>query len=68
MEMNKFEVIVGNVGTVYNGNNYMQAMSAFSAYKKRSANGYGRAAGEDVTMLHNGEIKHEYCHWCFEGR
>ncbi len=56
----KFQVIVGNIGTVYAGNNYMQAMSAYSTYVRQSTKNIGRAAGESVTVMHNGEIKHEY--------
>lgn len=58
--MAKFEVIVSNIGTVYSGNNYMQAMAKFSSYVKNSKANYGRAAGENVVSLHNGEIKREY--------
>lgn len=56
----KFEVIVGNIGTVYSGNNYMQAQTKYSAYVKQSREEYGRAAGETVTLFHNGEIRSEY--------
>lgn len=55
-----FEVIVGNIGNVYSGSNYMQACSHYTAYVNQSKGDYGRAAGEDVTMLHNGEIKKEF--------
>ena len=58
--MAKFEVIVGNVGTVYSGNNYMQAATKYSAYVKLSKANYGRVAGESVTLMHNGEIRSEY--------
>lgn len=58
--MAKFEVIVSNIGTVYSGNNYMQAMAKFGSYVKDSKANYGRAAGEQVTLFHNGEIKREY--------
>lgn len=58
--MDKFQVIVGNIGTVYSGNNIMQASAKFSAYVKLSKSGNGRAAGEDVTMMHNNEIRQEY--------
>ena len=58
--MDKFQVIVGNVGTVYSGNNYMVAMSEFSAYVKISKSNSSRCAGEPVTLMHNGEPKREY--------
>lgn len=47
----KFEVIVGNVGTVYSGGEMKKALEAFGEYRKQSQSDYGRAAGEDVTML-----------------
>jgi hypothetical protein len=58
--MEKYEVVVGNVGTVYSGGFYDSALDAFTIYKSKSLNDYGRAAGEDVTMLKNGEIFREY--------
>lgn len=58
--MLKFQVIVGNAGTVYNGNNYMVAQTTFSRYVKHSKLGQGRVAGEPVTLMHNGEIRSEY--------
>lgn len=58
--MNKFEVIVGNIGSVYGGNNYMQAMAKFSMYVKQSKDGYGRGGNEPVTLMRNGEIRCEY--------
>lgn len=59
-EMNKFQVVVGNIGHVFDGNNYMQARAKYSAYVKASRENCGRAAGEPVTLFHNGEIKAEY--------
>jgi len=58
--MSKFEVIVGNIGTVYSGNNFMQAQTRYSSYVKDSRANRGRAAGEAVTLIHNGEIRCEY--------
>ena len=58
--MGKFQVVVGNIGHVYDGNNYMQAQSKYTGYVKASKANYGRAAGEPVTLFHNGEIKAEY--------
>ena len=56
----KFEVVVGNVGTVYTGNNYMQAQCKYDRYVKASKQGDGRVAGEPVTLLHNDNIRMEY--------
>ena len=58
--MNKFQVIVGNIGTVYDGNNYMQAQARYTAYVRASKSPHGRAAGEPVTLMRNGEIRSEY--------
>jgi hypothetical protein len=58
--MEKFRVIVGNIGTVYAGNNYMAAMGKFSLYVRASKATTGSAAGESVTLQHNGETKKEY--------
>lgn len=57
---NVFEVIVGNIGTVYDGNNYMQAQGKYSHYVRQSKGGWGRAAGESVTLFHHGEIRQEF--------
>ena len=55
-----FEVIVGNIGTVYSGTSLKQALVDFSEYKTQSKNEYGRAAGEDVFLMHNNETKFEF--------
>lgn len=50
-----YEVVVGNVGTVYDGENRDEAQAAFDAYVEQSKNTEGsRAYGEYVTMF-------EYC-------
>lgn len=58
-----YAVVVGNLGTVYAGEDETVAKGAFNEYVKNSKNGYGRAADEDVTLFVNGEIEDE-----FEGR
>ena len=58
--MAPFQVIVGNIGTVYDGNNYMKALAKFATYVDHSKSNYGRAAGESVTLIYNGEIKKEF--------
>ena len=55
-----FQVVVGNIGHVYDGSNYMQASCCYSHYIKASKTPYGRASGEPVTLFHNGEIRREY--------
>lgn len=55
-----YEVIVGNIGTVYSGGSSIEANQIFLEYRKDSREGIGRAAGEDVTVMCDGEIKYEY--------
>jgi len=58
--MEKFEVVVGNIGTVYSGNNFMQAQTKYTNYVELSRLNSGRASGEAVTLFHNGNIRSEY--------
>lgn len=52
--------MVGNIGTVYSGNNFMVASSKYSAYVKQSKANVGRAGSESVVMFHDGEVRYEY--------
>ena len=58
--MKPFSVIVGNIGQVFEGSNYMQAMKMYNLYIAKSKHDEGRAAGEPVTLFHNNEIKADY--------
>ena len=58
--MNSYQVIVSNVGTVYDGANKVEANKAYAAYKADSVNAIGRAAGEDVTLMMDGEPYQEF--------
>lgn len=58
--MDKHEVIVGNIGTVYSGDCEIEARNAFTFYLDCSMINYGRAAGESVTWFINGEIHKEH--------
>jgi hypothetical protein len=60
MKTPRYEVIVGNIGTVYSGNNGQAAQNYFKAYVANSKCDSGRAAGESVTLLAGGEIAREY--------
>ena len=51
----KYEVIVGNIGTVHEGQSGSEAKRVFAEYKDQSKSGYGRASGESVTILEDGE-------------
>lgn len=65
--MSRFQVIVGNVGnvgTVYDGDNEATADREFDAYVKASkgqGGGSTRAEGESVTLMADGEISREFC-------
>lgn len=53
-----FEIIVGNIGTMkVNG---FEGWRLYGKYKRQSQSDYGRAAGESVTLLKDGEIIAEY--------
>lgn len=58
--MKPFQVVVGNIGTVYDGSNVLQANAAYRAWVLKSKRNEGRGAGEPVTAFHNGEIRAEY--------
>ena len=48
------------LGTVYSGNDMVQAFRDYDDYVSQSQAGYGRASGEPVTLMLNGEISREY--------
>ena len=50
-----YTVVVANIGIVYSGTNRKQAESHFCEYRDQSRRNYGRAAGESVTLLRNGD-------------
>lgn len=50
-----YEVLVGNIGTIYSGPDRKQALKDYGEYKRQSIKNYGRAAGEPVTLLQDGE-------------
>lgn len=56
----KYEVIVGNIGSVYSGGSHDYAMKHFRRYKDLSKSNEGRAAGEDVNLVIDGEIAEAY--------
>ena len=55
-----YEVIVGNIGTVYRGTSFAAAQKNFATYREQSQSGYGRAAGESVTLMRDGEVIREF--------
>ena len=56
----RHEIIVGNVGTVYDGSKLLEARRTYDDYCVLSEHGGGRAAGEPVIWLQDGEIAHEF--------
>jgi hypothetical protein len=48
-----YEVIVGNIGTVYRGKLRETALQIWDDYATLSQGGYGRAGGEPVTLVVN---------------
>ena len=55
-----YEVVVGNIGTVYSGGSKTQAAVKYASYVKQSKKGVGRAGGEDVAMFKDGDIVREH--------
>lgn len=58
--MNNYQIIVGNVGTVYTGSNGFKVRKIYGNYKRQSQENYGRAAGENVTVLMNDDVLYEH--------
>jgi hypothetical protein len=59
--MPTYEVIVGNVGSVYCGKNRADALATYQSYVESSKEQVGaRSYGEDVTLLADGEIEQEH--------
>jgi hypothetical protein len=51
----RWEVVVGNVGTVFDGTRESAARQTYKDYVIKSKSNNGRAGGEDVTLMKNGE-------------
>jgi len=56
----RYSVVVGNIGTVYDGTSRLFALRAFNEYRRQSRTGRGRAGGESVTMFTNDEPTAEH--------
>ncbi len=56
----QYQVTVGNIGTIYSGTDETQADSMFQSYVENSKAKGGRASGESVTLLIDGEVSREY--------
>jgi len=55
-----YDVIVGNIGTVYSGHAKQTALRHYRCYVKLSIDNDGRVAGENVTLMRNDEPWMEY--------
>jgi hypothetical protein len=56
-----YKVVVGNVGTVYEGSDEDEAKRTYTEYVTQSKTPRsGRAAGESVTLMHGGEVHEEH--------
>ena len=58
--MHQFEVVCGNIGSVYSGDSRTDAQTQFREYVAASKAECGRAGGEDVTLFMDGEIVREH--------
>lgn len=58
--ISEYEVVVGNIGTVYRGPDESMALKKFEIYVAQSEEGYGRASGESVTILKDGDVWREH--------
>ena len=56
----RYTIIVGNIGKVYDNTSAREAINAYTEYRIQSDKGYGRAAGETVSLLRNGELVAEH--------
>lgn len=58
--MAKWQVIVGNVGTVYDGDNGFEANKLYNHYVSLSKRNYGRAGQEAVHLFKDDELYREH--------
>ena len=60
IDKREFEVIVGNIETVYTGIDKDAAFANFNEHCEQSQSGRGRAGGEDVTVMYDGKPIKQY--------
>ncbi len=58
--MTNYQVIVGNIGTVYDGDSKQEAYKVYSDYVHQSKYCKGRPSGESVTIMVDGEPENEF--------
>lgn len=57
---NNYQVIVGNIGTVYSGGSKVIAFETFKEYVQQSKTAHMKVSGETVVLLRDGEIEKEF--------
>lgn len=57
--MKTYEIIVGNIGSVYYGTNPATAQIVYDEYIAQSQARYGRASGESVHWMVDGDLEQE---------
>lgn len=50
-----YTIVVGNIGTVFESQDFEAATRVYQEYCTQSESGEGRAGGEDVTLCADGE-------------
>jgi len=56
----EYTVVVGNIGTVYDGPHINEALRIYNTYVDTSVRSVGRGGGESVTMFRDGEPYKEF--------
>jgi hypothetical protein len=58
--MSKYQIVVGNIGTVYDGNNWSHAYGDWRAYCDMVELPHGRSSGEAVALFIDGELEQQF--------
>lgn len=58
--MEKYQIVISNIGTVWTGENGFTARTEYGQYVALSEEAYGRMAGENVTLFQNREPLFEH--------
>jgi len=68
MTHTEYQVIVGNVGTIYRGPSWKLAVRDFQIYAQMSQNlRTAQCYGEDVVLLQDSQVVREHCGHCVLG-
>ena len=57
---NQYQVIVGNIGTTYEGSSKVIAFETYKEYVQQSKTSHMRATGESVVLLVNEKVEKEH--------